>query len=422
NGKEFKTYSSEEGYSIHGLSGEVISFIDADSKGRIWIGSITPFIDKKFNGGLTKYENGKFTVYDSTNFPLDNATGFIETPYGDLIFSSDGRNTQTKQGAYVALYKTGVFKKVDESIGINLQGAMIFNKNEVASIDKDGNTWIACIGLNSLNNDKLNSGVLMYDGNNFFQFTDFVQTLDKDQLPLEVFYSQRLDKLFLTTLNVNGELYTNGGKLIYEYNNGKWQPSDILHSIKSIADLKTEKVISDFHLTSIFFTKKNKYFPELLTFFTNNKNVTALSSKNPNQLFSYADGKWKKYDAFSSFNGSEIKGGFLIGTSKGFGIYYPNNSKMLAQKEGLLQIQGGIPALYTDKNGNVWVSYSYSEIPAYAQTFNKGTNIWDGKKLIAITEKEGLLSNITFAPYQDSKMRVWIPTSKGLTTAREIVN
>ena len=42
-------------------------------------------IDKKNNGGLTKFENKKFTVYDSKNFPLDNATNFIETPYGDAI-------------------------------------------------------------------------------------------------------------------------------------------------------------------------------------------------------------------------------------------------------------------------------------------------------------------------------------------------
>jgi ligand-binding sensor domain-containing protein len=103
NGKEFKAYSEKDGYRINGLSGQVIQFVAADSKGRIWIGSATPFIDKKFNGGLTKFENGKFSVYDSTNFPLDNATDVIETPYGDLIFASAGRNTQTREGSYIAL-------------------------------------------------------------------------------------------------------------------------------------------------------------------------------------------------------------------------------------------------------------------------------------------------------------------------------
>ncbi|MFA7229442.1 MAG: two-component regulator propeller domain-containing protein, partial [Melioribacteraceae bacterium] len=64
-GKNFKSYSDKEGYSINGLPGQVISLIKEDSKGRIWIGSRTQFIDKKFNGGLTKFEGGKFTVYDS---------------------------------------------------------------------------------------------------------------------------------------------------------------------------------------------------------------------------------------------------------------------------------------------------------------------------------------------------------------------
>ncbi|MBK6914577.1 MAG: hypothetical protein IPH11_13350 [Ignavibacteriales bacterium] len=69
NGKEFKVYTEKEGYKINGLSGQLITFVKADSKGRIWIGSSTPFVDKKNNGGLTKFENNKFTVYDSKNFP-----------------------------------------------------------------------------------------------------------------------------------------------------------------------------------------------------------------------------------------------------------------------------------------------------------------------------------------------------------------
>ena len=168
-GKDFKVYTEKEGYKINGLSGQLIRLVDADSKGRIWIGSATPFIDKEFNGGLTKFENGQFTVYDSTSFPLDNATNFIETPYGDLIFNSDGKNTQTFQDSYVALFKNGVFKKVDESMGITLQRANMFTK-VATSIDKDGNTWLACMGGDFFGGSKNSAGVLMYDGNNFHQF------------------------------------------------------------------------------------------------------------------------------------------------------------------------------------------------------------------------------------------------------------
>jgi len=424
NGKEFKSYSEKDGYSINGLSGQVIRLIAADSKGRIWVGSATPFIDKKFNGGLTKFENGKFTVYDSTNFPLDNATDMIETPYGDLIFSSVGRNTQTREGSYIALYKNGIFKKIDEFAGIRLQSAAIFPQDIATSIDKDGNTWLAFSGIiTSTTAAKNTSGVLMYDGTKFHQYTDFIDDLGKDFFPLQVYYSKQLDKIFLTTTTASNvmEIFNSKNKSIYEFKNGKWGPSNIIENIKNISDLKTGKSINDFHYSQTFFIKGNKFFPELLVFQTTQE-TQAQSSKYTNQLFAYKNGKWEKHDAFTAYPFNSTNDGLIMSTTKGFGIYYPNFSKMLTGKDGPLQLLGGIPTLYTDKNGIVWISYSYSAIPAYAQAFNTGINIWDGKKLRGYTEKDGLLSNITFSTFQDSKMRVWIPTSKGITSAREIMN
>jgi hypothetical protein len=419
NGKKFKVYTETDGYKINGLSGQQISFIDADSKGRIWIGSLTPYVDKKFNGGLTKFENDKFTVYDSKSFPLDNATGFIETPYGDLIFNSSGHNTQTFDGSYVALFKNDVFKKVDESINITLQGARMYPKSLVTCIDKDGNTWLACSGGNLLGGSSKGTGVLMYDGNKFHQFTEVINIIGKDQLPVSVYYSTKMDKLFLTTFNINGELFSGKNKGVFEFDNGKWKSSDILQQINGIKDLKTGRPINDFRYSAAFFVKPNKYFPELLVL---PGTAVAQSSKYPDQMFYFTKDRWEKFDAFSGGFGTEINEGVLMNTSRGFGIYYPNYSRMLTARDGLLQTQSGIPDLYTDYNGLVWLSYSYSALPAYAQTANVGINVWDGKKLRAITEKDGLASNITFQTFQDSKKRLWITTSKGLTMVREITN
>jgi serine phosphatase RsbU (regulator of sigma subunit) len=420
-GKEFKIYTDKEGYKINGLSGQQISFINADSKGRIWIGSLTPYVDKNNNGSLTKFEDGKFTVYDSTNFPLDNATNFIETPYGDLIFSSSGKNTQTFQGSYVALFKNGVFKKIDESIGITLQRAMIFSQNVVTSIDKDGNTWLACMGGDIFNSSKNSKGVLMYDGNKFHQYTELLELLSKNQLPLEVYYSSKMNRLFLTTYNIVPELFNGKNKSVFEYENGKWIESSIIKEIGEIVDLNTGKVLNDLQYTLTFFTNPNKYFPELLSFSGRAQDQTQ-SSKYPNQLFYFSNEKWNKLDAFNGGRGIEISEGSIMNTSNGIGIYYPNYSRMLTKKDGLLLTISGIPTLYTDYNGIVWLSYSYSSLPAYARTANVGINVWDGKKLRAITEKDGLASNITFQTFQDSKKRVWISTSKGLTMVREITN
>ena len=46
-GKEFKVYTEKEGYKINGLEGQFITFVKADSKDRIWIGSTTPDVYKR---------------------------------------------------------------------------------------------------------------------------------------------------------------------------------------------------------------------------------------------------------------------------------------------------------------------------------------------------------------------------------------
>ena len=419
-GKEFKVFTEKEGYKINGLEGQLVTFVRADSKGRIWIGSVTPFVDKNNNGGLTKFESGKFTVYDSKNFPLDNATNFIETPYGDIIFSSAGRNTQTREGSYVALFKNGVFKRIDETVGITLQNANMYPRENVTAIDKDGNTWLACSGLISLSEgSEIYSGVLMYDGNKFYQFTEFMNQFKRDQFPIQVFYSSKINKLFMTTFIRGGEIFNGNNKSVLEFENGKWKVSNIFQEINAIRDLKTDRVINDFNYQSVFFLKSTKYFPERLVFQVTSQNQ---SSKYPNQLFSFIDNKWKKFDSFESAPGIVLSDGVAMKTSKGIGIYYPNYSKMLTSKDGLLLTQSGIVTPYTDYSGLVWFSYSYTDLPAYAQTANVGINVWDGKKLRTITEKDELASNITFEIFQDSKKRVWITTSKGLTMVREIKN
>jgi signal transduction histidine kinase len=418
-GTEFKLYTEKDGYRLNGLEGQMITFMDADSKGRIWIGSSTPYVDKKCNGGLTKFENGQFTAYDSTNFPLDNATNFIETPYGDLIFNSSGHNTQTREGSCCALFKNGIFRKIDESMGINLQGANMFRKDLVTPVDKQGNTWLAFTGQSSSGNFQTNSGVLMYDGNNFHEYPGLTALLGKDRYPVEVYYSTSMDKLFLTTNKINGEIFNGKNKTIYEFDQGKWRPSDIIEKINSIKDLKTGNIIDDFKYSGAYFTRPNRYFPELLVLPSTND---AQSSKYTYQLFSFENGKWEKFDAFNGGLGYEINDGVLMPNSKGIAIYYPNYSEMLTPEDGLLLTQTSIPTLYSDSEGMVWLSFSYSALPAYARTVSAGVNVWDGKKLRSITERDGLAGNITFQTFQDSKKRIWIPTSKGITMIRKITN
>lgn len=420
NGKEFKVFTEENGYKLNGLSGQQISLFNADSKGRIWIGSETPFVDKYNNGGLTYFENEKFTAFDSTNYPLDNATGFIETPYGDLIFTSSGHNTQTQEGAYCALFKNGKFTRIDESMGVNLQGVNLLPGSLSNSIDKEGNTWIVFTGSRNRTNDLLeNSGLVMYDGTEFYQQTGLREVLGKDRFPVQVYHSNNLDKLFLTTFTQSGEIFNGKNRVIYEYSNGKWQHSDILSDIGKINDLKTSNYIQDYRFAGAFFIKASKYFPELLILPSTN---FTQSSTYPNQFFHYKDGKWEKFDSFNGGAAFDMNDAVIIPTGKGMGLYYPNYSKMLTSNDGLLLEQSGIPTLYTDDNGILWITYSYTEKPAYALTADVGINVWDGSNLRSLKEEDGLASSITFEVLQDSKKRLWIATAHGITMVREIKN
>jgi len=417
---DFEVYTEKEGYRINGLAGQMISFIDTDSKGRIWIGSYTPWADKKNNGGLTRFMNGEFFVYDSTNFPLDNAESFIETPYGDLVFSSYGRNTQTREGSYSAILKGNKFQIIDESMGIDLQGMVIFEETRSQAIDKDGNTWLAFAGFNNSSNEISKAGILMYDGNKFHQYGELDSLLEETQFPLQIFYSKVRDKLFMTTFQLELEICNGNNQGIYEFKKGKWVLSDILKEIYPIKNLKSGKKIHDLQYSLAFFMPANRYFPELLK-------ISGSSGENqaatyPNQLFSFNNGRWEKLDAFEGDFPHELNNGMLFSSSRGLRFYYPNYSRMLTVEDGLSINQSFVLSPYADKNGLVWISYSYTDLPAYASTYNVGINVWDGEKLRKITEKDGLASNTTFKIFQDSKERIWIPTSKGLTLAREIKN
>ncbi|MCF6358283.1 MAG: hypothetical protein L3J54_10805, partial [Draconibacterium sp.] len=310
--------------------------------------------------------------------------------------------------------------------GVYLQNAILLPHTFSNSIDKEGNTWLAFRGVNTFlssnsTNKNNTSGILMYDGNQFHQFPELSKMMASDQIPIMTYYSKDLDKVFVTTYNVKAKQFSGDNKTIFEYQNGKWSYSKFFREVGYIKNIKTNKLIKDFSYSSTFLTKKNKYFPELLVFNSIATNQSQ-SSKYPSQFFTHSSGKWKKFDAFKGFPISSVKDGYMINTTNGFGFYYPNKSKMLTEKDGLLKTQGGIPFLYTDRNGIVWISYSYSEIPAYVYTANTGINFWDGKSLRKYSEEDGLKSNVTFNTYQDTKNRIWIATDKGVVNAREIKN
>jgi ligand-binding sensor domain-containing protein len=423
-GDQFKAFGKEEGYELNGLEGQTIQFVRSDSKGRIWIGSSTPFIDKEFNGGLTSYEKGQFTVYDSSSFPLHNAMGFIETPYGDIIFTSRGRNTRSRTEAYIALFKNNRFKRINETIGIELQNAMLINQDLNRTIDEDGNTWIAFSGIRNVGDEVTitNSGVLMYDGNSFHQYPGLNKYVNDNIGINSVHYDKFENKIYATAYKPMTEIFNSDDRMIFELKDGEWINSNVINNIGSIINLNTNKSMVDLRYLSTLFVNDNRYFPELLSFIVTDRNQGGRGTKYFNQYFTHTINGWEKIEAFEGIPMKELDDGLLLSTINGFGIYYPKDYKLFTEEEGFLLPNSFIPTLYSDNNGIVWISHSMADLPAYLGVHNVGLNIWDGNNLITVTENDGLSGNATFNTFHDSRNRIWIPTTKGVTLCREIQN
>lgn len=418
-GTNFQTYDNLDGYKLNENQGQVISFVKGDSKGRIWVGSYTPFTDKEFNGSLIHFNKGKFKLYDSLSFPLYNAKSFIETPFGDLIFTSYGKNTQNGDGAYIALYKHDSFTKIDDSFGFNYYNA-IPNDNYSSHIDSKGNTWIPFIGnLDVVNDEKsIGSGVLVYDGDSFKDFPGLNQDLGNKITIADLFCDNKNNKIYVNIFRYESKKISSSDIQIYELQNNRWKPSSIIKQIfKASGNDKSNSL--DFKYNVSRFIKSRKEPDVALVFSTGG---IAQSSTDPTQYFAKYNGEWKKIDAYNGLPILDIKNSTVLSTSKGIGFLTPSNSKMLQKDDGVLLPEINISTAYSDRRGLVWFSNSYSEIPSYITLNNSGMNVWDGSNLRKVTVEDGLKSNVAFNIHQDNDMNVWVPTDKGITQIRELQN
>ncbi|MBL1214574.1 MAG: SpoIIE family protein phosphatase [Ignavibacteriae bacterium] len=418
-GIKFKTYNKSNGYKLKENQGQIISFVKGDSRGRIWVGSYTPFTDKHFNGSLISFKDDEFTLYDSLSFPLDNARDFIETPFGDLIFFSYGKNTQNGNGAYIALYKREKFTKIDGSFGFNYFNAI--PPDEYSSyIDSRGNTWIPFRGSLdfAMGNTSSGTGVLIYDGDSFKDFPG-LEKFEKNNLGVADLYCDNNDDNIYVSLQRGESIrISSSDVLIFELQNNKWVPSPIIDQINKVTENEDPNK-NDFYYNFPRFLKGRRDSTVILAFSTFG---ISQSSIDPTQYFIKNGDNWIKYDAYNGIPILELYGGKMLSTAKGIGFLTPPVSKMFKKEDGVLFPEITIPGLYPDRNGLVWITYSYSAIPSYISLGNYGLNVWDGSKLRKITVEDGLKSNFAFTPYHDKEMNIWVPTDKGLTKVRELQN
>ncbi|MGD8305420.1 MAG: hypothetical protein PVF17_02100 [Ignavibacteria bacterium] len=225
---QFQSFTKEDGYQTSGLPGRFVSFIKKDSKDRIWIGTSTLYIDSKNNGSLTLFENGNFTLFDSTNFPLHNSTGMFETPYGELIFLSNGKNTSTQSEGYIALYKNDKFERIDESGGVKYSGTSFYYEKVLPVMDDKGNTWIPFIGSgNWYELERGTSGVLMYDGKDFHTYPGLEKYLVGNTRVTSVLYLEKENSIYATVADLAGTIYSKSSNILFKLVNNNWEKVDL---------------------------------------------------------------------------------------------------------------------------------------------------------------------------------------------------
>ena len=414
---KFQSFTKEDGYKTSGLPGRSVSFIKKDSKNRVWIGTTTLYIDSKNNGSLTLFENGKFTLFDSTTFPLHNCTDMFETPYGDLIFLSDGKNTSTQTEAYIALYKNDKFKKIDKTKGVMYYGTKYSYEKVLPVTDDKGNMWIPFIGSGILNElTSGTSGVLMYDGKDFHTYPGLEKYLVGNTRVTSVLYLEKDNGIYATIADINGTVYSKNSNILFKLVNNKWEKVDLYKDTGPITDLSTEDKIPDYKFSYAKLIPGNNIFPDLLLVGVLEETITA----EHNDQYFYFDGRWKKYDGFKGFPLSPINDAEVILNPLGFSFYFPNKSIFLKGSDGLSGIKTQYPYMYSDKNGIIWIYFSWIENPPDVLFGNDGLNVWDGTKLHKITTNEGLSSNTVLRVFEDSKGRIWLTTDKGLDLAKAI--
>jgi len=414
---KFQSFTKEDGYQTSGLPGRSVSFIRKDSKDRVWIGTTTLYIDSKNNGSLTLFENGKFTLYDSSAFPLHNCIDIFETPYGDLIFLSDGKNTGTQTDAYIALYKNDKFERIDESKGVKYFGTKFLYEKVSPVTDDKGNTWIPFIGSgNWYNLVGGTSGVLMYDGKNFHTYPGLEKYLVGNTRVTSVLFLEKDNSIYATIADLNGSIYSKNSNILFKLVNSKWEKIDLYKDTGPITDLSTDDKIPNYKFSYSKLIPGNNVFPDLLAVGILEETI----SSDYNDQYFYFDGKWKKYDGFKGFPLSAINDAAVIPNPLGFSFYFPNKSIFLKESDGLSGINTSYPYMYSDKNGIVWLYFSEIENPPSINVANYGINVWDGNKLHKITTNEGLSSNSVLRVFEDSKGRIWLTTDKGLDLAKTI--
>jgi signal transduction histidine kinase len=417
-GSNLTRYGPSDGFVLPGGVRKEARGIFADSQNRLWIGSFTPPMDVPHNGGLLLFEDGQFKTISKEVFPLHNVSGMFESSDGAIWFSSLGYQSDGYNNNYswIARYKDNEFEVFDDP-GACMNIGFLFKEKDGLTLgiieDLHGDLWFLCNGkTNASTMEREGDGLFRYNGDVFERINRVSDNLVDNVQLNDLFYDHKTDELYATFQKQPGFALRDIPNLVMVHRNGEWQYEKIVSS-DQLAGL-VEKDYDAEDLLFILMTIRRAESGRL---------IASLFSVDPatNRLFGIVfsnDGnEWNWMDIFPGFIVTNLYGDVFMTAHSDpdvIGIYTPPYSQLLTEDDGLLKSPTDGGQLFTDNDGNVWLTYQNSW-DAESRTWNSvGVSKWDGDQIKNYTIADGFSSNTLYQPIQSTDGTLWFPTDRGV--------
>jgi signal transduction histidine kinase len=416
--QEITRYDSTDGFVMPGgARKEAIAMLN-DSQNRLWIGSLTPQLNTPNNGGLVLYENGVFKTISKETLPLHNVTGITEISDGTLWFTSYGYHADgyNNNYAWLAQYKDNSFQVFDTlcpCMNVNLTFKEPKGLSPAIVEDKHGNLWFHCSG-------RYNQADRSYDKHGLFLFRNGkfepVREINSQQVNgtriFEQYYDEIRDELYVSYTRNEGFSVNKIDEILMVLRNGEWQNEVVAEPGKLISLLKDE-YNTDQILPIQFFMNTladDRLIASLLL-------VDMPTGRWFSVVFVKEGAEWKWMDTMPGIIIMNPEENIYFTAQQepdNVGIYIPPYSGLLTQSDGLTKLPTEGGQLFTDADGNVWITYG-NRWDAATRTWNSaGLNMWDGQQIHGFTTENGLSTNTVFEPVQSTDGSLWFPSDNGV--------
>jgi signal transduction histidine kinase len=425
--KKIVRYDATDGFVMPGGARKEAIAMFNDSQNRLWIGSITPQLNTPNNGGLLLFENGEFETIPKETLPLHNVTGIMEASDSSLWFTSYGYHADgfNNNYAWLAQYKDNSFRIFDTlcpCMNVNLTFKEPEGLAPAIVEDKHGNLWFHCSGRTNTTDWSFNKHGLFVFRNDAFEPVQEVNSQLVNGIRIfEQFYDKSRDDLYVSFTRNEGFSVSQVNEILMVLRNGEWQYEVIVEPYKLISLLEDEYDTDQLLPIQLFM---NTFANDQLT--ASLLIVDLPTGRWFSVMFVKEGGEWKWMDTMPGIiimNPDENT--YLTAQQEpdNVGIYVPPYSGLLTQSDGLTKLPTEGGQLFTDSDGNVWITYGNRWDAATDSWNSAGMNMWDGEQLHSFTTEDGLSTNRVFEPVQSIDGSLWFPSDHGINRfTREGVN